>query len=336
LHAVLLVTLAVDPAKRTEACGIHPANVCRFLFEQTENVGLAKAGDFLFGPLLQIVLVLLGAFVLNRLLRRAIRRFASRIAGSNESGRLKRIRDRTPNVFLATGEWNLRSAARAQTIAAVLRSLCSAVIFSFALIYVLGYLGLNLGPLLAGAGVAGVALGFGAQSLVKDFLSGTFMLIEDQFGVGDIIDAGEASGVVEALTLRTTRLRDQEGTVWHIPNGQIQRVGNKSQQWARAVLDLTISPSADFDRAQAVIRTAAAEVWADPRFGGDVLDEPEVLGVEYLGPDGATIRVVGKTRPASQWTVGRALRAHISTALRDAGIDVPPATWTRAGVPPAK
>ncbi len=333
---MVLVTLVVDPAKRTEACGPRPANVCRFLFERTESVGLAKAGDFLLGPLLQILLILLGAFVMNRLLRRAIRRFASRIEGSSESGRLKRLRERTPSVFLATGEWNLRSAARAHTIAAVLRSLCSAVIFSFALIYVLGSLGLDLGPLLAGAGVAGVALGFGAQSLVKDFLSGTFMLIEDQFGVGDIIDAGEASGVVEALTLRTTRLRDLEGTVWHIPNGQIQRVGNKSQQWARAVLDIAISPSADVERAQSAIRSAAEEIWIDKRFVAEVLDAPEVLGVEYFGPDGMTIRVIGKTRPGSQYAVGRAMRARIAVALREAGIDVPPGLWTRAGMPPAK
>jgi small conductance mechanosensitive channel len=333
---VVVVTLAVDPAKRLEACGPRPANVCRFLFERTGSVGIAKAGDFLLGPLLQILFVMLGAFILNRLLRRGIRRFAARIEGSTESGRLKRLRERTPSVFLATGEWNLRSAARAQTIAAVLRSLCSAVIFSFALIYILGYLGLDLGPLLAGAGVAGVALGFGAQSLVKDFLSGTFMLIEDQFGVGDIIDAGEASGVVEALTLRTTRLRDQQGTVWHIPNGQIQRVGNMSQQWARAVVDVTVGPSADFRRAEEVIRSAAEAVWADPGLSSAVLDAPEVLGVEYLGPDGASIRVMGKTRPGSQFTVGRSLRSGIATALKDAGIDVPPGLWTRAGVPPAK
>ena len=333
---MVLVTLVVDPAKRTEACGPQPANVCRFIFEHTENVGLAKAGDFLLGPALQILFVLLGAFLLNRLLRRGIRRFASRIEGSSESGHLKRIRERTPSVFLATGEWNFRSAARARTIAAVLRSLCSAVIFSFAVIYILGYLGLNLGPLLAGAGVAGVALGFGAQSLVKDFLSGTFMLIEDQFGVGDIIDAGEASGVVEALTLRTTRLRDPEGTVWHIPNGQIQRVGNKSQQWARAVLDIAISPSADVDAAQSVIRSAAEQTWADERFVAEVLDAPEVLGIEYLGPDGVAIRVIGKTRPGSQYTIGRALRERIAVALRDAGIEGPPSLWMRAGMPPAK
>ncbi len=329
------IAVVVDHGKRVEACGRHAGNVCRFVFERTGSVGLAKAGEWLVGPPLQILLVLVGAYVLNRVLRRAIRRFAARIEGSAASGRLRRIRERSPSVLFAPGEPNLRASARAQTVAAVLRSLCTAVISTFALIYVLGYLGLNLGPLLAGAGVAGVALGFGAQSLVKDFLSGMFMLIEDQFGVGDVIDAGAASGVVEAVTLRTTRLRDLNGTVWHIPNGQVLRVGNKSQQWARAVLDIAVSPTTDLDRAEAVILAAAGEVWADERYKTEVLDSPEVLGVEYLGPDGATIRVIGRTRPGAQFAVSRALRARIAGALETAGVDVPPAQWTRAGTPPA-
>ena len=135
----------------------------------------------------------------------------------------------------------MRSAARAATIGQVLRSLSSAVIYTFAAMYVLAELGLQLGPLIAGAGVAGVALGIGAQSLVRDFLSGMFMLIEDQYGVGDVIDVGVASGTVEAVTLRTTRLRDLNGTVWHVPNGTIARIGNQSQQWGRAVVDTLVA-----------------------------------------------------------------------------------------------
>ena len=181
---------AVDPLKRVEACGPRPSNVCRFLYERTETVGLAKFGDWVVRTPLHILFVVVVAYLLNRLSRRAIRRFTARIEGSTSSGRLKRMRERTPSVLLSTGEGNMRSAARARTIAAVLRSLTTAVIWSFAFIYVLNDLGLNLGPLLAGAGVVGVALGFGSQSLVRDFLSGMFMLIEDQYGVGDIIDVG--------------------------------------------------------------------------------------------------------------------------------------------------
>lgn len=324
-----LLLADVDPARRAEACGEAPGNACRFVVERTDSVGLAKSADWLTGAPLQILFVVIGAWVLNRLVRRAIKRFAARIEGSHESGRLKRMRDKTPSVFLATGEVNLRAAARAQTIAIVLRSICSGVIGAFALIYVLGALGLDLGPLLAGAGVAGVALGFGAQSLVKDFLSGIFMLIEDQYGVGDVVDVGEASGTVEQVTLRVTRLRDQNGTVWHVPNGQILRVGNKSQQWARAVLDIPVAPNADLERAAAVIAEAAAEVWASDDARPDVLDAPEVLGIEYLGPDAATLRVQGKTRPGAQWRVNRLLRVRIAEALAAEGIDLPPSTFIR-------
>jgi small conductance mechanosensitive channel len=214
-----------------------------------------------------------------------------------------------------------------------MRSICTGIIGTFALIYVLGALGLDLGPLLAGAGVAGVALGFGAQSLVKDFLSGMFMLIEDQYGVGDVVDVGEASGTVEEVSLRVTRLRDQNGTVWHVPNGEIRRVGNKSQQWARAVLDIAVAPSADLEQAAAVIGEAARTVWELDEAKADVLDSPEVLGIEYLGPDAATIRVQGKTRPGAQWRVSRLLRVRIAEALAEAGIDLPPANFVRPTTP---
>ncbi|MCU1496758.1 MAG: putative small conductance mechanosensitive channel, partial [Acidimicrobiales bacterium] len=160
LTAAMFLFDEITPERRAEACSDQPGNACRFVAENTDNIGLAKAADWLAGAPMQIVLVLIGAWALNRLVRRAVKRFAARIEGSSSSGRLKRLRDRTPSVFLATGEVNLRSAARAQTLAAVLRSICSGVIWAYATIYVLGALGLDLGPLLAGAGVAGVALGF--------------------------------------------------------------------------------------------------------------------------------------------------------------------------------
>jgi small conductance mechanosensitive channel len=335
---VLAQAVSDEAARRLEACGEQPGTVCRFVVDRTGSVGLAEAADWLTGPVLEILVVVLGAYVLNRVLRRVIRRFAARIEGSAESGRLGRWRERTPGIFLSTGEVNVRAAARAQTIAAVLRSICTGVIWTFALIYILGALGLNLGPIIAGAGVAGVALGFGAQSLVRDFLSGMFMLIEDQFGVGDVIDVGEASGTVEAVTLRVTRLRDQNGTVWHVPNGEIRRVGNKSQQWARAVLDVAVAPTADLEKAAALIAEAADEVWAGDAARPDVLDHPEVLGIEYLGPDAATIRVHGRTRPGAQWRVSRLLRVRIAEKLTEAGIDLPPSTFVRApgGAPPSR
>ena len=136
--------------------------------------------------------------------------------------------------MLVTAGYSVRSAARAATLGVVLKSLAGFVVWAIAGITILGELGINLGPLVAGAGIAGVALGFGAQSLVKDFLAGVFILVEDQFGVGDVIDAGEATGTVEAVSLRATRLRDDGGTMWHIPNGLITRVGNKSRSVGQA------------------------------------------------------------------------------------------------------
>lgn len=320
---------AVDLARRGEACGARPGNACRFVFERTDSIVLGKAAEWLTRAPLRIAFVVVGAIVLNRIVGRAIRRFAARIEGSAQSGRLRRWWDLAPSVFLSTGEVNLRAAARAQTLSAVMRSIASVVIATYAVIYVLGALGLALGPLLAGAGVAGVALGFGAQSLVKDFLTGIFLLVEDQYGVGDVVDVGEASGSVESVSLRVTRLRDVNGTVWHVPNGEIRRVGNMSQQWARAVLDVAVSPNADLERAAAVIADTAAAVWAGPEAATDVLDQPEVLGIEYLGPDAATIRVQGKTRPGAQWRVNRLLRMRIADALAEAGIDLPPARFMR-------
>ena len=143
-------------------------------------------------------------------------------------------------------------------------------------------LGIPLGPLLASAGVAGVALGFGAQSLVKDFLSGIFMILEDQYGVGDVIDTGEAIGTVEEVTLRITRLRDANGVTWYVRNGEIIRVGNRSQGFATAIVDMPVSYAESVERVVAVIREAATAMGADPEWADKFVEEPEVLGVESI------------------------------------------------------
>ncbi|MGH2690085.1 MAG: mechanosensitive ion channel family protein, partial [Actinomycetota bacterium] len=150
-----------------------------------------------------------------------------------------------------------------------------------------------------------------------------FMLIEDQYGVGDFIDAGPATGTVEGLTLRTTRLRDVEGVVWHIPNGTIERVGNKSQEWSRALLDIQVSYGTDTAHAAAVIKRVADATWQDEVWSTEILEEPEVWGVEALGADGLSIRLVVKTKPLSQWKVGRELRARIKREFDAEGIEIP-------------
>ena len=147
----------------------------------------------------------------------------------------------------------------------------------------LGEFDINLGPLIAGAGILGVAIGFGAQSLVRDLLSGIFMLIEDQYGVGDVIDAGDATGTVESVGLRTTRIRDVRGTLWHIPNGEIRRVGNMSQVWARSILDIDVAYDTDLDLAMETIKTVADGVWNEQLDAANIPEEPVISGVQNFG-----------------------------------------------------
>jgi small-conductance mechanosensitive channel len=148
-----------------------------------------------------------------------------------------------------------------------------------------------------------------------------FILVEDQFGVGDIVDLGpDASGAVEAVSLRTTRLRAVDGTVWHVPNGEIRRVGNKSQLWSRALLDIQVSYATDVEHAGAVVKRVADEVW---KSHPEVLEEPELWGVEDLGPNGVVLRLVVKTTPSDQWTVSRELRRRIKGAFDREGIEIP-------------
>ena len=311
-----------------DACGNDPTWICRQVLESTDSEGWARAVDVVLAKPAQIALILAVAWVANHLIRRTIRRFTEQIADPRAQERIRRWRRRAPSALQPRGATSLRSAARATTLSSVLRSTSSAIVWTIAGAMILAELGVNLGPLIAGAGIAGVALGFGAQSLVKDFLSGTFMLIEDQYGVGDIIDAGEASGTVEAVSLRTTRLRDVNGTVWHIPNGAISRVGNMSQQWARALLDVSLDTSTDVDHAEEVIKRVADCLWHDPVWSGEILEEPEVWGVEQLGPDAIVIRLVVKTKPAEQFNVMRELRRRLSYAFAGEGIELPHAQRT--------
>jgi small-conductance mechanosensitive channel len=317
------VLLQVSPSPELiDACGASPSWACRRIFDATGNKALAGFVDFLLGAPLRILLILLVAFITNHLVRRAIRRLTDTVSGTVASPRVDKLRQQTPGA-LRPPSGSIRGAARAQTIGSVLRSLSTALIYSIAAITILGELGVNLGPLVASVGIVGIAIGFGSQSLVKDFISGIFMLVEDQYGVGDIVDVGEASGVVEAVGLRTTRLRDVNGTVWYVPNGQITRVANKSQDWARALLDVTVSYKTDVREAEATIKEVADAVWNDDTWRSKLLEEPEIWGVENLGPSGIDIRVGIKTKPAEQFAVMRELRTRIKEALDAHSIGMP-------------
>jgi small conductance mechanosensitive channel len=269
----------------------------------------------------RIALIVLLALVLRMLLNRAIRRLVTGAAEGSVPVVLRPLHDRTKGRLLEASPLSSeRRRQRAETIGSVLRSVATLVVFTVAGAMVLAELGFDLGPVLASAGIVGVAVGFGAQNLIKDFLNGMFMILEDQYGVGDVIDAGEATGTVEAVGLRTTRLRDVAGTVWHIRNGEILRVGNKSQGWARAVVDLPVSLDTDIPRVRDVVQAAADEMHADEEWADKLIEQPEVWGLEDLGSSGLVIRLAVKTVPLEQWAVSRELRQRVKAAFDREGI----------------
>ena len=294
--------------------------------------GLGSVVQFLIDKPLAIIGILLGAVVVARLARRLVKLLVRRL-GSRQARRGPGVvRRHTPASLLDTGEMlSARAGQRIEALAAALAGATSFVVWGVALVAVLHVLGVRLAPVLTGAGLLGVALGFGAQSLIKDFISGVFILVEDQFGVGDWVDIGVATGSVEAVTLRATRIRSVEGTVWHVANGQIQCAGNMSQHWSRALLDVQISYDADIDRARAAMKRVADEVWHEDHA---IIEEPEVWGVQSLGPAAITIRLVAKTKPLEQWQISRLLRERIKAEFDNEGIEVPPlGPWTTVNRP---
>ena len=320
--ALVLAAGANDPGL-IEACGpkAEQSWVCSVTYRVTGSTQAADVADAFSKPI-RVVVVLLCAWILVKIARHFVARFVMRASRS-----VDRIGERLPGrvSLVDTGPMpQARRAQRAETIGAVVRSIISITIWSVALLTVLDVLGVNLAPLIAGAGIVGIALAFGAQALVRDFLTGLFMLLEDQYGVGDVIDLGLATGTVEGVSLRTTRVRDDEGVVWHVPNGEVKRVGNKSRQWARALVDVAIAYDTDLTRATEVIRDVAREAANDPALGEVLLGEPDVLGVESMAPERVVLRVVARTRPQEQAHVARALRARIKAAFDAAGIAAPP------------
>ena len=304
-----------------EACGDDKSWACRWIFDWTGSNTWAGLADWMIAKPLAILVILLTAFLANRLARWLIKRTMHRITDPNHQERLARIRKRTPNALLRTDEWNLRTEARVHTLTAVFRSLASAFIWFVALVWILDVLGINFGPLIAGAGIAGIALGFGTQTMVRDFIAGFFIVAEDQFGVGDVVDlGGNAKGTVEQVTLRSTRVRDVEGTLWHVPNGQLTRVANKSQEWARALIDVVVPYQADLDAVTDLMQSVADDLTADDRWQREVLEPADIWGVQDFAADGIHVRMVIKTRPAAQFGLLRELRRRLKAAFDVAGI----------------
>jgi small conductance mechanosensitive channel len=292
----------------TDACGV-PSDAswtCKHVYDLTHHEWPSRAADFLVDRLPKILVIVVAAWILSRIVRRSIRRLVERLSRPAEG--------------LETPD---RRTQRAATVGALLRSISGAAVWTLATLMVIGTFGIALAPVIAGAGIVGAALAFGAQSLVRDFLSGLFMLLEGQFAVGDTIEAGGRIGLVENVTLRTTSLRDDDGVIWHIPNGTITNVGNRSQRWSRAWVDIplpaTVAPATAVD----TLEEAARRLAADPALAPLLLTPPEVTGPERLGREGYTVRVSARTRPLRQDPVARALRRGSLEALQDAGLVEP-------------
>jgi small conductance mechanosensitive channel len=265
----------------------------------------------------RILLIIVVSLILRALLRRMIDRLV-RPARSNEVPRILRpFKERMANsAFLeSTGLLSERRAQRAATVGSVFKSAVSVLILVIALLEILSELRISLAPFVAGSSIVGVALGFGAQNIVKDFLSGMFMMLEDQYGVGDTIDFEKASGTVEAVGLRTTQLRDVNGTVWYVRNGEVVRVGNKSHGFAQVVLDVPIDAWADVSAASQAILDEAERMRREDEWGSMFLGDPDLQGVESMTREETVIRMVARVRPGEQFRIARELRRRIRERL---------------------
>ena len=278
--------------------------------------------DVLVDNPLKLAGLLLIALLTRYLLHRLIDRGVARAAATEPPDRLLGSRRAARVVLGGTGVYSERRALRAATLGSLLKSIVTVVIGVIVVVMAMEILGYPIGPLIASAGILGVALGFGAQNLVKDFLGGIFMLLEDQYGVGDVIDMGPASGTVEGVGLRVTRMRAVDGTVWYVRNGEVVRVGNSSHGWARAVLDVPVAYGQDSERARALVEQVAAELAADPEWSEHVLEAPEVWGVEDVQADAYLLRMVVKTEPLQQWPVARELRERIMRTFTAEGVEI--------------
>jgi len=319
-------------------------SLCNWVYDRTESPHAANLTDWLIGLPLAVLglvgLALVLRFVLHRLVDRLVARAEGGVLPARVGlfGRRRRNVEQTHTQELRDLAAATRRVQRAKTMGDLLKSVMTGVLIAIFGTMILSQVGVNIAPIIASAGILGIALGFGAQSLVKDFLSGIFMIFEDQYGVGDVVDVGEAIGTVEAVSLRVTRLRDLDGTVWYVPNGEILRVGNKSQNWSRAVVDIGVGYDEDLVRAKRVLGEVAHDLWEDEDYRSVIVEEPEVTGVEALTPDAITLRVLVKTAPMEQWAIARELRQRIKARFDHEGIEIPfpqRVVWHREGRPHA-
>ncbi|WGD36428.1 mechanosensitive ion channel family protein [Lysinibacter sp. HNR] len=270
---------------------------------------------------INIVVIVLLAIVIRFLAIKTIHKVVAQIVtGAKKSQNVDDTQAIIGSPLLAA-----RLVQRTRTLGSVSNNLITIIVSAVAIVLAMQQLDVNLTAILASAGIVAAGLAFGAQNIVRDVLNGIFMVFEDQLGVGDIVEINEVSGRVEAVGIRITQVRDVNGTLWFIRNGEIARVGNRSHEWSRAILDLAINSDADLDNAKEIIQHAAEVVVKQPLVATRILEPPQVWGVEYVTGEQAIIRLVVKTRSGSQWDIARILREELKKELDDAGITLSPA-----------
>jgi moderate conductance mechanosensitive channel len=269
-----------------------------------------------WGFAIRIALIVVGLFATRLVLLVLIRRVVTSVT----SGVKRRAGADDTKALDASPLARARIVQRARTIGLVLSNLITAGLLISAVIAILSELGIAIGALAAGAGILGAALGFGAQSLVRDFISGLFIVVEDQYGVGDFVDLGSATGVVESIGLRVTQVRDLEGTVWYVRNGEILRVGNSSQGWSRVILDLPLAYNSDLDKAKKVIEQAAAKLAETLGSKSGLIGKAQVWGIQAIEVEAIVFRVVQQVRPSKKDELARLIRLEVKKAIDKAGI----------------
>ncbi|MEY4137122.1 MAG: hypothetical protein RL205_1250 [Actinomycetota bacterium] len=278
---------------------------------------------WLLGTPLQVVIIIVIALIAQIVVVRIIHKVVKRTSERARIERLEQSRKYARTAELSEMLLNQRTEQRANAIGTLLTSSVSLIVWGIALLMVLEALGVNVAPLLASAGVVGVALGFGAQTMVKDYLSGIFIIVEDQFGVGDVVDLGPVIGTVEEVALRYTRLRDMSGVVWYVRNGEILRVANRSQGWTLASVDIPVAYDENLDRVRDLIESVAIDMDEDPTYDDMLLGKPTFAGVESMSGEAMVVRVTAKAVPEKQVILARTIRERIKLAFDRAGIVVP-------------
>lgn len=307
-------------------CASEAGSLCQWVWDNTGAGVLARNSDAFVSAAIHILLILVIAVVVRFLLYRAINRL-TRLSNKDGGSAALRPFQAGARLALGGGLTTDRRAQRTQAVGSLLKSITSFVVICVAAVLILAELGFDIAPILTSAGIAGVALAFGAQNLVRDFLAGISMTLEDQYGVGDTVDLGTATGTVVAISLRTTTLRAGDGTIWHVRNGEVLRVGNSSQGQAVVTVPVTVPYDSDTDRAATIALQQAIGVAESPEFEASIIDPPKLLGITEMAPGTVTLGIQSTVTTGDKDSYTRAVRAAVRTAFERARKEDPTADF---------